>query len=706
MLFRTDQNILNDPKLIDTSIDNSGGRDPVEPVPATFALSANLTDIRFYRAGGLGVICKAKDENLHRQVAIKLIRKRFANDPQALQQFAIEAEITSRLDHPGVVPVLAAEIKGNVQAAYAMRFIEGHDLNEEVDNFYQQPDHAFDSVEFRDLLQKFISVCKTIAYAHNRGIVHRDIKPQNIRVGKFGETVVLDWGLAVIVDRSDEFKQSGEATMLLASGANSSLSSSSGVGTPAYMSPEQLSGLSATPASDIYSLGATLYKIATGHSIVDGLSEMNIREALIDGRWKRIAERQPSLPKQLAAICEKALSFSPADRYSTAIAMSDDIERFLAGAAVLCYEESPAEKVSRLMRKHQQWLRHAAVGLIALVIASVCVAVYTFQLANNREQQRQVAETERNAASLAKTDAMEAKQQAQLLSAQLAAKSIATEIELRGSILREEASNPRVQQLVSELNADPKNDVALGQLNNWLRDRYLDRVTEALPTSSWAIYNAAGIQLARVAPRNGGDSSVTLGKSYRHRDYFHALGHDFQPESVEASAAKPHAFDLHVSAMFISTNTKRLSVAFTVPVFEAREDQRRGEPIGIFFASVQLNRLDLLPNSLLIDTRSDFMAGDERGGLVLRHPDLEDIEGLAPNYLRVSPEALADILKVKPSGPLHDMKAEKNAAGLIEIEDPLSHKAMHTAVEPVFLSNQDSHTDTGWVIVLRDATRE
>lgn len=673
-----------------------------EVFPSRLTLNIDFADLELHQQGGLGIVCKAIDNKLNRTVAIKLMRERWADDPASIQQFAIEAEITSRLDHPGVVPVFVAGTSDDGKPFYAMRFIEGRDLAEEVDRFYEKPNPTFDSVDFRDLLQKLISVCKTIAYAHNRGIVHRDIKPQNIRVGRFGETIVLDWGLATVVDRSENFRDSGEATMILRSDTSNSSSSSSGVGTPSYMSPEQLSGLAATPASDIYSLGATLYKIVTGHSVVDDLPGPNTREALIEGRWKKPIEHQPSLPKQLSAIVERSMAHRPMDRYATAMELASDLECYLANAAVSCYTETPAEKLSRFIRKHQNWVRHAAVGLITLAVLSIGTAVYTTQLASSREQKRIEAEEQRAQASTAKEQANQSKRSSQLLSAKLAARSLAAEIELRGAILREEAASPTLRKLVADLNASPESPKERESLSNWLRDRYLARVTEALPTSSWCVYSQEGIQLARVAPRDSGDPNASLGKSYRHRDYFHAQGKDFAEGSPEALAATPHSFDVHVGAIFLSTNTKRLSVAFTVPIYAEEVDSLSRHTIGLLFASVQLNRCDILPNSILVDLRTDRLSGEERNGLVLRHPDVDEIEALAPNFPRLSPESVETIRRVKRSTALRDTLTQNSETGFVEYVDPVTNKATTAAVEQVFLANQEDHGEVGWVVLLRD----
>lgn len=682
----------------------AGGEDSPETVPEAFVCQVRYEKVVHHSQGGLGVICRSYDSHLHREVAVKVIREKWSKDETAREQFAVEAEITGRLDHPGIVPVYAAGILPDGKHFYSMRYIEGHDLAEDIEHFYKQASPLFDSLEFRDLLQKFISACKTIAYAHNRGIVHRDLKPQNIRVGRFGETVVLDWGLASVVNRSDAFKQSGEATIILSTEGSGSGNSSSGAGTPAYMSPEQHCGLAPTPASDVYSLGATLYKLITGRSVTDGLSGPIIGDLLREGRWTKPRDHQPALPKQLEAICLKAMAIQPAHRFSTAMELANEVERFLAGLAVQSYIETPAEKLARWVRKHQSWVRHLAVALVILAVTSFCIAVYMVQLANNSEVRRVEAEEQHHQASLAKEDATNAKKSALLLSSQLAARTVAADIELRGAILREEAASSKLRELTKLLNQDPESAKSKEDLKNWLRDRYLARLVDSLPTSSWSIYNENGVQIARVSPMDEGSSAKSLGKSFRHRDYFHGQGVDFQENSPSALSARPHDFNVHVSAVFLSSNTNKLSVSFSVPIMDAPVEESERQVIGILSSSVQLDRLNLLPSSILVDTRIDSISGTAQSGLVLRHPQLtlsEDTRTEIPRLGHADLMRIKDATRRDSQNPVHAAD-EKSASRLIDLIDPVTKEPLLAAVEAVYLPNQSRHSSIGWTILIKD----
>src|SRR5262249_9661249 len=149
-----------------------------------------FTSLTLHARGGLGEVLRATDTQLHRTVAVKWLQERHAKSPDSRKRFLQEAEITARLEHPGIVPVYVLLTSGD-RPAYAMRFIEGKTLAEAVGAYHAGPP---DPVAFRQLLQTFLQVCQTVAYAHSRGVIHRDLKPANVMLGKFGETLVVDWG--------------------------------------------------------------------------------------------------------------------------------------------------------------------------------------------------------------------------------------------------------------------------------------------------------------------------------------------------------------------------------------------------------------------------------------------------------------------------------------------------------------------------------
>jgi serine/threonine-protein kinase len=347
--------------------------------------------LRHHARGGIGVVFVAMDSELHREVALKKIQPQHADDPASRARFLIEAEVTGRLEHPGVVPVYGLGSNDEGQPFYAMRFVRGESLKEAIDRFYQADtqssrDPAERALALRQLLGRFIDVCHAIAYAHNRGVIHRDLKPANILLGPYGETLVVDWGLAKVVGRDDPTpRPRAEATLRPTSRSGGSQTmAGTAIGTPAYMSPEQALGRVSEigPASDVYSLGATLYCIVTGKPpLEDGDVEDMLARAQ---RGEITPPRQvnPRTPAALAAIVVKAMALSAEDRYQSAGTLAQEVERWLADEPVAAWREPFWERAQRWMRRR----RTAVAAISATVLAATIglAAVLAVQTRANR----------------------------------------------------------------------------------------------------------------------------------------------------------------------------------------------------------------------------------------------------------------------------------------------------------------------------------
>jgi serine/threonine-protein kinase len=359
---------------------------------ASYALGTATSDgqrfrvLRPHARGGLGAVFVALDTELHREVALKQILESHADDPVSRQRFLLEAEVTGGLEHPGIVPVYGLGAYPDGRPYYAMRFIRGDSLKESIERFHAdealKKDPGRRSLELSKLLRRFLDVCNAIGYAHSRGVLHRDIKPANVILGRHGETLVVDWGLAKTIGRSDP--ASGERTLLPSTGSGSAETlPGSALGTPAYMSPEQAEGDldRLGPRSDVYSLGATLYCLLTGKPPREG-DVADVLSAVQRGDFPPPRQIDASIERPLEAVCLKAMSLKPAGRYATAKVLAEEIERWLAGEPVAAWPEPWTARTRRQFARHRTL---AAATAAAVVVAMVgLAAVLVVQADNNR----------------------------------------------------------------------------------------------------------------------------------------------------------------------------------------------------------------------------------------------------------------------------------------------------------------------------------
>jgi serine/threonine-protein kinase len=307
--------------------------------------------LRSHARGGLGEVFVAYDEELRREVALKEIQPRHAGHGESRTRFLREAEITGALEHPGIVPVYGLGQYADGRPFYAMRLVRGETLQEAADRYYQTPERGFSFLwgsrrpvlEFRRLLERFLAVCETVSYAHSRGFLHRDLKPSNVMIGPFGETLVMDWGLAKMLDRPEGMAESeGQPLFPTSTGEPDLTQMGRALGTPAFMSPEQAAGRLDLlgPASDVYSLGATLYYLLTGAAPFAETEIGDVLNKVQRGDFIRPRRRNRKLDRALEAICVKAMELEPKDRYQTVGEMADDIEHWLADAPVSVYADA------------------------------------------------------------------------------------------------------------------------------------------------------------------------------------------------------------------------------------------------------------------------------------------------------------------------------------------------------------------------------
>jgi eukaryotic-like serine/threonine-protein kinase len=392
------------------------GSGPDRRLPNDLHAAAVYRPQWFHAHGGLGEVLAARQEELDRTVALKRIRPDKLHDV-ARRRFLREAAITARLQHPGIVPIygLGQDEDGPF---YTMPFIEGRTLQEAIDAFHGDESLRRDpgrrALSFRSLLQQFIAVCNTTAYAHDQGVIHRDLKPANIMLGPYGETLVMDWGLAKRLGADDAGAEAGEDAPSRSPSPDLLTATGAVLGTPQYMSPEQARGEPACPAGDVFSLGLILYAILTGKSPYSDavLHGGRIHEAVREAAVVPPRRRDPGLHGALEAICLKALAGRPEARYSTARAMADDVSRWLADEPVTAYRSPFAERARRWVKRNRTAATGAAIALLAGVLGLGAVA--GLQARHNRRLEQAYA-----AITQEKNKAEEARAQSEAVSAYL-----------------------------------------------------------------------------------------------------------------------------------------------------------------------------------------------------------------------------------------------------------------------------------------------
>lgn len=673
--------------------------------------------LRYHAHGGLGIVFRGFDQQLHRDIAIKFIRERRRHNPLDIQRFRVEAEITSRLDHPGVAPVHGYGLTENGVPFYAMRMVEGQTLQQFIDDYHARlkkdelpREHSLD---FRKLLSSFVSVCNTIEYAHTRGVINCDIKPGNVMLGKYGETVVLDWGCAKYVGSEGKAKSVGEESLKPLSDTGGDSASGGTGGTPIYMSPEQhAQAEDVGSSSDIYGLGVTLYRLITGRPPFPPDSSLSkIRESVIRGKYSKPTDLCPWIPKALEAICLKAMSLAPEDRYSSAEEMAKDLERYLGDEEVIAYAEPLSRRVSRLMRRHRGVSRVLLISAIVLILFSTVFAGIMGQLANRESYARHEATLMRNR------------------SLQVAARSAATSMALKINdawrILEIESNS---QHLLEEMQG-PGNQMDPTQwedIQQWLvkRAQSQEKATQA---SSWFLCNAEGVQIARYPLEDDtGTIYDSIGSNYSHRDYFHGNGNDL---IVGEQGSPPHIEDINLSTVYQSSNTADLKVAFSIPIWSTGNRGGERQFLGVLGYSVELGRFAVLQDeaegrlmheiSVLVNMRGSQNDKNSQFGMILQHPDLQAmLQKLNPNLSdipRLTEDELNTIENHRSQRieQIHEAGFAASTTDVLLIDDyvdpfdVMTSPSYVAACEPVCVVGRSSKSfNTGWLVIVQGLSSE
>jgi eukaryotic-like serine/threonine-protein kinase len=432
------ETVLSDPdqtRVTSLQDQMAAGGDAADAVPAVKEHHGRYRLLKEFAAGGMGKILLVQDGHIGREIALKqLLPDRLGaatprtrtGPPTAdmltvpiIARFVQEARVTGQLEHPAIVPVYELGYRADGSLYYTMKFVRGRNLQDVLD----------ETASFQDrltlLATHFPDLCQAMAYAHSRGVIHRDLKPLNVMVGEFGETVVIDWGIAKIKGSQDiHQKDMAESVRQLQVGeAESTAKTVYGqtIGSVYYMPPEQAEGRmdQVDERSDVYALGAIMYIILTGRPPYAGMKAREFLEKVRAFPPKPIRDIEPAVPPELAAVCERAMARNPEDRYPSARELSNEIQAYISGGLVGAYQYSAREIIKRFVKKHRRVLMTAAIAAVLLAVLGVFSVIQI-------RQERDVAIQQRDRAEAAETEAVKQK-------------DIAVTAEQRAVIARDEA---------------------------------------------------------------------------------------------------------------------------------------------------------------------------------------------------------------------------------------------------------------------------
>ncbi len=327
--------------------------------------------------GGQGRVVAVEDRRLGRQVAMKEL---LSNDPETVARFEREALITARLQHPAIIPIYEAGRWPGGESFLAMKRVVGEDLERVIAGRKTFADRLA-------LLPNVLAVADALAYAHSRRVIHRDLKPRNILIGAFGETVVIDWGLAKDLSRDDAptvslpiGKKTGEKPAATVLGSI--------MGTPQYMPPEQAQGREVDERADVYSLGALLYHVLTGAPPYSGKTVDDVLSKVEAGPPIPIRTREPDVPMDLAAIVNRAMERDPDHRYPTAQPLAEDLRKFVAGQLVTVHQYTKWDLLGRWLSRHRGLVTATAIAIVLFAIGGSWFLVRQRRLERAAQEQR------------------------------------------------------------------------------------------------------------------------------------------------------------------------------------------------------------------------------------------------------------------------------------------------------------------------------
>lgn len=353
--------------------------------------------------GGIGRVLVAFDTHLGREIAVKELLGGTGSVPSTprsdgptrtraeVARFLREARVTGQLEHPNIVPVYEVGRRPDGTLYYTMKLVRGRTLSRALRDCATLQDRL-------RLLPHYVDLCNAVAYAHSRGVVHRDLKTDNVMLGEFGETVVLDWGLARVHGQKDV--RGGEIAReisLLQDAAAGHTVDGSAIGTPAYMSPEQAEGLvdAIDERSDVWSLGAVLFEILTGRPPFQGVTPYEIIGKVLKDEVPAAKAVLQDVPAELSAVAAKALTRDKAGRYARAGDLAAEVRAFMTGGRIAAYEYGSWELIRRFVARNKA----LTAGIAAVVTISVAATILIVFAYGRERVARDRAEAQERAAS-------------------------------------------------------------------------------------------------------------------------------------------------------------------------------------------------------------------------------------------------------------------------------------------------------------------
>ncbi len=350
-------------------------------------------------AGGMGAVLAIEDHDFHRAAAMKVIHAKFTANPEALERFLAEAQVTAQLEHPNIVPIHDLGVMEDGTLYFTMKLIEGQSLGTVIKTLKAGEPAALKRWTIEEKILTFLKVLDGVGFANAKGVVHRDIKPDNIMLGLHGEVLVVDWGIAKVIGQADGGSvKSGkrEVASVRDQDGLSMTMEGAAMGTIFYMPPEQAAGrLDEIDArSDVYALGATLYELLSLKRTLEGNSLPDLIGKITTGNTIGLDKAMPTLHPDLIAVVHRSMALDRANRYATCADFADDLRRYLAGRAVLARTRNLIERIGMWYQAHRLQVNIGA-GAVALVAVAVVGTTWVIRGENRARAAEQFAAAQR-----------------------------------------------------------------------------------------------------------------------------------------------------------------------------------------------------------------------------------------------------------------------------------------------------------------------